>query len=97
VLTREKILDTLQQNKPFFIKELGVTRIGLFGSYAKGLQHNDSDVDVFIEMTEPNWSQLCEIWNILEKQLQTKVDLVRKGPHLRQKFLQSVEKEIIYA
>jgi predicted nucleotidyltransferase len=97
MLTQEQILVVLRQNKPFFSKELGIMRIGLFGSYAKGQQKKDSDIDVMIEMTEPNWSHLCKVWDILENQLKTKVDLIRKGPHLRGKFLQAVEKEIIYA
>ena len=38
MLTKEKILETLRSNKAFFEEELGVVRIGLFGSYAKGKQ-----------------------------------------------------------
>ncbi len=47
MLTRDKILETLRRNKPYFEKELGVIRIGLFGSYAKEQQVNDSDVDIW--------------------------------------------------
>ncbi len=50
-----------------------------------------------VELAEPSWNNLCSVWDILETQLQAKVDLVRKGPHLREKFLQTVESEIIYA
>ena len=97
MLTKEKILETLRYNKPFFEKELGVISIGLFGSYAKGIQLSDSDVDILVELDEPSWAKLCGVWNILEKQLNTKIDLVRKGPHLREKFMKTVETEIIYA
>jgi predicted nucleotidyltransferase len=97
MLTKEKILETLRNNKPYFEKELGVIRIGLFGSYARDIQNTDSDVDILVELDEPSWSKLCGVWNILEKQLNTKVDLVRKGPHLREKFMRTLEKEIIYA
>ena len=97
MLTREKILETLRHNKTFFEKELGVIRIGLFGSYAKGNQLADSDVDILVELDEPSWSKLCGVWNILEKQLNAKIDLVRKGPHLGEKFVKTVETEIIYA
>ena len=97
MLTKEKILETLRYNKPFFEKELGVISIGLFGSYARGKQLSDSDVDILVELDEPSWTKLCGVWNILEKQLNTKIDLVRKGPHLREKFMKTVETEIIYA
>ena len=90
-------METLRLNKPYFEKELGVIRIGLFGSFAKGRQLTDSDVDILVELDKPDWSKLCGVWDILEKQLNNKVDLVRKGPHLREKFMQTVEREIIYA
>jgi predicted nucleotidyltransferase len=97
VLTKEKILETLRHNKPFFEKELGVISIGLFGSYAKGKQLADSDVDILVELDEPSWTKLCGVWSVLEKQLNSKIDLVRKGPHLRERFMKTVETEIIYA
>jgi len=97
MLTREKILDTLRQNKSYFEKELGVIKIGLFGSYAKGQQQEDSDVDILVELDEPDYHSLVSILVLLEKQLNNKIDLTRKGPHLREKFLSTIEKEIIYA
>jgi predicted nucleotidyltransferase len=96
MLTRDQIIETLQKNKPYF-NTIGVVSIGLFGSYAKNKQQQDSDVDVLVELAEPDWDVLCTVWNLLEKQLHTKVDLVRKGSHLREKFIQTVEREIIYA
>ena len=97
MLTKEKILDTLRYNKSYFEKELGVIKIGLFGSYAKETQEPGSDVDILVELDEQSWNKFCGVWNILEKQLNTKVDLVRKGPHLREKFMRTLENEIIYA
>jgi predicted nucleotidyltransferase len=96
MLTKEDILLIMKKNKPKF-NELGVISIGLFGSYAKDKQQKHSDIDVLVEITKPDWNVLCTIWDILEKQLHSKVDLIRVGPHLRDKFLESIEKEIIYA
>ena len=97
MLTKEIILETLKRNKPFFEKELGVISIGLFGSYAKGKPGIDSDVDILVELAPPFAENYFSLWVNLEKQLNRKVDLVRKGEHLSEKFLQSLEKEIIYA
>lgn len=96
MLTNETILRTLQAQKPYFVNELGVKRIGLFGSFARGNQREGSDVDVLIEMP-PNFNDLCVVWKILEKELNTKIDLVRVGPHLGEPFLKDIRKEIIYA
>lgn len=97
MLNKETILETLRHNKPYFEKELGVISIGLFGSYAKGNQLVDSDVDILVELKEPDYHSLISILILLEKQLNNKIDLIRKGPHLREKFLSTVENEIIYA
>jgi predicted nucleotidyltransferase len=97
MLTSSKILDTLRIHKPYFQKELGVIRIGLFGSYAKNNPGTDSDIDIFVELKSPNYNSMVEILATLEKDLDKKVDLTRKGPHLRRQFLQSIEKDLLYA
>jgi predicted nucleotidyltransferase len=97
MLTKEIILETLRRNKPYFEKELGVLRIGLFGSYAKEFHQPESDVDILVELKPPLADNYFTLWVKLEKELKNKVDLVRKGDHLSEKFLQTVEREIIYA
>ncbi len=96
MLTKETILETIRGNQSGFA-DLGVIRIGLFGSYAKDKATVGSDVDILVELSRPDWDILCIVWDTLEEQLHAKVDLVRRGSHLRETFLRSVEKEIIYA
>jgi predicted nucleotidyltransferase len=96
MLTKEYILEIFKKHKAHFTDELGVARIGLFGSYARGNQKPESDVDVLVEMPA-DFTNLCAVWKILEKELKTKIDLVRVGPHLGKPFLQDIGKEIIYA
>ena len=96
MLTKEKILETIRSNQSRFT-DIGVIRIGLFGSYAKGKALPGSDVDILVELSSPDWDILCMVWDTLEKQLNTKVDLIRKGSHLPETFIRSVEKDIIYA
>ena len=89
-------MSIIKSNKPYFVKELGVKSIGLFGSYARGNQKVDSDIDVLIEMPA-NYDHLCIVWKLLEKETGLKIDLVRLGPHLTEPFLNDIQKEIIYA
>ena len=59
------------------LKEKGVKKIGLFGSYARGEQKKGSDIDFLVEVKR-NLSLLdiIEMKIILEKLLKNKVDLV---------------------
>lgn len=50
MLTRDGILETLRAHRAHLASEFGVRRIGLFGSYAKGEQHEASDIDVLAEL-----------------------------------------------
>jgi predicted nucleotidyltransferase len=95
MLTRDIILEVLRKRSTQFI-ELGVERIGLFGSYAKDTAVAASDIDIFVEMPA-NFANLCELYDTLEKEFKAKVDIVRHGEHLRKHFLDTIAKEILYA
>lgn len=49
-MQKEEILNYLKKNKNEFYQKYGITKIGLFGSYAKDMQKEDSDIDLVIEM-----------------------------------------------
>ncbi len=97
MLDQKKILEVLRSNKSYFKQAYGVTRIGVFGSYAKNLQNADSDVDIFLEMDENDYKKILKILIFLEKKLNKKIDLIYKGDHIRQPFLHTLERETIYA
>ena len=43
----------LQAQKPYLYEKYGVTEIGVFGSYVRGEQKPDSDIDILVELTDP--------------------------------------------
>jgi len=49
--TREEILKILQERKPDLEKKFGLTRLALFGSYARGDYRKNSDVDILVEVS----------------------------------------------
>lgn len=53
MLTKEKITETLRERYPFLAAEYGVKRIGFFGSFAKGLSAEGSDIDILVEFQRP--------------------------------------------
>ena len=86
----------LRADKEFIQKNFGVRSLALFGSYARNEQSQDSDVDFLVELTEPKATFLFGIMEYLEKKLGKKVDVIRVGPHLTERFLSVVNKDLIY-
>lgn len=93
MLTREDILQVLASKKLAFEQEFQVTKLGLFGSFAKNEQVVDSDIDVLIEF-EPRTDHLFEkksrIKQILAEHFNRRVDLCREKfikPYFKQQIL----------
>jgi predicted nucleotidyltransferase len=95
--TDQEILDLLQKEKAFLKNEFGVLSIGLFGSYVKGTQGPESDVDLLVELTEPRFDFLAGLQIYLESKIGKPVELVRKRPGLSERFLKRIETQIQYA
>ncbi|MCA9487486.1 MAG: nucleotidyltransferase domain-containing protein [Nanoarchaeota archaeon] len=59
------------------LKEYGVKRAGIFGSYARGDFKRKSDIDILVELDERyGLGEIIDIKLKLEKVLKKKVDLV---------------------
>jgi len=93
------ILTFLKLNKQFFREKFHITRIGIFGSYARGEQNENSDVDLLVEF-ENNTPDLFELKQqlkeFLQKKLHIEVDICREK-YIKPRFKNSILKETIYA
>lgn len=70
-------LQTLTNKVLPVLKEAGVTRSSLFGSYVRGDYHKDSDVDILVELPKGNsLLDLVRLEKKLENVLGKKVDLL---------------------
>ena len=96
-LSHKEIMIVLKNDKTFLRKEFGVINIGLFGSYAKGNQKADSDIDFLVELKEPRFEWLAGLQIYLETKFGRKIELIRKGKNINQRLIQKVERDIIYA
>ena len=56
--------------------EYGVSRAYLFGSYARGEQTPDSDVDIVVELSRPLGFKRARLSESLQKRLGVPVDVV---------------------
>jgi uncharacterized protein len=62
------------------LKEAGVKKAQLFGSYARGEEKRNSDIDILVEMKRSSTLfDLVELNEKLEKKLNKKVDLLTFG------------------
>ncbi len=96
-MTGQEILDLLREEKPLLRREFGVLSIGLFGSYVKGTQGPESDVDLLIELTEPRFDFLVGLQMYLESKIGRPIELIRKRPGLSERFLKRIERQLQYA
>jgi predicted nucleotidyltransferase len=96
-MTQQSIKKIIQQNKTK-IKELGVLRIGLFGSFVRKEETPKSDIDILVEFNkgEKTFDNFYELKNILEKALHRKVDLVVKSS-LKKSIKKNILEEVSYA
>ena len=75
----KEIKRILNAHKDEIKRKYKVKEIGIFGSFVRGEQRKDSDIDIFVEFEEvPDLFKFIELERYLETLLQVKVDLVRK-------------------
>ena len=96
-LSHNDILSLLKAEKAFLRNEFGVINIGLFGSYVKGNQRADSDIDLLVELREPRFDWIAGLQIYLEKRFDRKIELVRKSANVNRRFIQRIASEVIYA
>ena len=90
----EEIKNTLTKQKQELRQKYRVKEIGIFGSYVRGEQKKQSDVDLLVEFEEPSNLTLLDfirLENYLSEILGVKVDLVEKHtlkPRIGKRVLQ---------
>lgn len=95
--TLEEIKHILQAQKPYLAERYGVTEVGVFGSYVRGEQLPDSDIDVLIELEEPPRIDLFDLVNLayhLSDLLGVKADVAIKAD-LRKRIGRRIMSEVV--
>lgn len=77
MLTKEDIFRKIKENREK-IRGFGVKRIGIFGSYLRGKQREDSDIDFVVEFEEDKktFNNFIGLAFFLEDLFGRKVDLL---------------------
>ncbi len=103
VNTREDVFSFLQTEMPKLQRDFGITKMALFGSFAKGTQTETSDVDLLIESSQSLGLKFFELSDYLENGLGRKIDLItfrqmeESKKKLRYKAIaENVERSLLY-
>jgi predicted nucleotidyltransferase len=103
-MTKKQILQVLQEHLPELRTRLGVHRLALYGSFARGAPSEHSDVDILVELEAPLGLRFVELAEEeLERLLSRKVDLATvetfrrswQDPR-RRHMAESVERDLVY-
>lgn len=95
MLSKEEILRILEENKEQ-IKGFGAKRIGIFGSFVRHAEKDESDIDILVEFERESFDNYMELKFFLEDLLDRKVDLVIRDA-LKPALKPHVEREVVYA
>ncbi len=83
-------IDEMKRKIVKILKKNNVVRAGIFGSYARGEQKKNSDIDILVETSTPLGFAFVNIQFELEDKLKKRVDLLTYKslhPLLRKRIL----------
>lgn len=95
ITSREEVLALIEQNQTA-LRKLGVRRLGLFGSYARGEATPESDLDFVVELSDKSFDAYMDLKHFLEELFRSRVDLVTVGS-IKPRLLPIIQREAVYA
>lgn len=94
-MNTEDVLSKLRELRPIITARYKAKEVGLFGSFVRGEQSANSDIDVLVEFEDgADLFDLIGLTLYLEEILQRKVDVVPKRA-LRSELQESVLREVV--
>ncbi|NLV27171.1 MAG: nucleotidyltransferase family protein [Methanomicrobiales archaeon] len=92
------VIAILREHEVILKKRFGVESIGVFGSFARGEEEPDSDVDILVSFRrgEKTFENFMDCKFFLEELFERKVDLVMMNS-IKPRYKPNIMSEIIYA
>jgi len=85
--------ESIKKHMELLKEKYFVKRLGIFGSYSRGEETPESDIDILVEFSAPVGLEFIGLKNFLENILSKNVDLVTENgirPHMKNKILDEV-------
>jgi len=95
---KQEVIDYLKTNKRLFRKQFSVVKIGVFGSYARNEQTENSDIDIIITMppgTENIFEKRMKLKETISNHFSVPVDVCHERA-IKPVFKDIVYKDVIY-
>jgi uncharacterized protein len=96
VKTKREVLRRLARFSHQRGGEFGLQRIGVFGSTAQDRLTRDSDVDVVVELVEPDLLLLVGLQQELQEVFGRPVDVVHYRPTMNAALKRHIDQEAVY-
>ena len=92
----EELRSALSKHRSVLKDRFKVKKIGVFGSFVRGEEGKDSDVDILVDLSEPIGWEIIDLKEFLEEILGFEVDLVTVKA-LKAELSEIILKEAVYA
>ncbi len=93
--TREDILATLRDIKPALATRYKLRSMALFGSYARGDQTPETDVDVLVDVDPAIGLDFIDLAEAIERRLGVKTDVV-PADGVKPRYRAIIQKDLVY-
>lgn len=91
----DDILTKLKSTKSDLVAKYPIAALSLFGSYSRGDQSENSDIDILVELNGKIRSRFIDLAEELESALGRRVDLISKNG-IKPRYYNSIEEDLIY-
>ena len=96
--SQQDILKFISTNRSLLREKFHVTRIGIFGSYARKEQTNQSDIDLIVDFennTQEIYELKLQLKQFFKDRFNVEIDICRER-YIKPHFRKRIENEAIY-
>lgn len=93
---KERIIVQLKAYRAQRAEHFGITKMGVFGSVARGSFKDGSDVDIVVELKKRNLLNRIALKQSLENYLGLRVDVVSYRENLSPLLKERIKRDVIY-
>src|SRR5574344_1059390 len=96
MINKKEILNKLRELKPILERDYNITEVGLFGSYVREEQKDESDIDILVDYKKgTSIFTLGGLQYMLSELFNKKIDIVMKKT-LKKHIGKQILSEVIY-